>query len=89
VDSHVPGCPPEEGKNDSFAAGMTLHLGATGEALCPVSSMLGYLAIFPSTLFQDGSPLSRPRLVKSLRQALGSLGWIVQATVDIVFGLGQ
>jgi len=62
-----------------FAAGMTLHLGATGEVLCQVSSMLGYLAICPSTLgplflFQDGSPLSRPRLVKSLHQVLIAAG---------------
>jgi len=64
-------------KNDPFAAGMTLHLGAAGEALCPVSSMLGYLAINPTTsgplfLFHDGSLLSRPRLVKSLHQVLSA-----------------
>ena len=52
VDSHV--CPShlavhlKRSKNDPFAAGTTLHLGATGKTLCPVSSMLGYLAIRPS-----------------------------------------
>ena len=66
-------------KNDPFAAGTTLHLGATGQVLCPVSSMLGYLAIRPPRrgplfIFEDGSTLSRPRLVRSLRQVLSSVG---------------
>ena len=66
-------------KNDPFAAGTTLHLRATGQVLCPVFSMLGYLAIRPHRrgplfIFEDGSTLSRPRLVESLRQVLGSVG---------------
>ena len=81
-------------KNDPFAAGMTLHLGAKGEALCPVSSMLGYLAICPTTLgplflFQDGSPLSRPRLVKSLCQALNAAGVDCSGYSGHSFGLGR
>lgn len=83
VDSHL--CPShlavhlKRSKNDPFAAGTTLHLGATRKALCPVSSMLGYLAIRPSMpgplfLFRDGSTLSRPRLVQALHQALGAAG---------------
>ena len=52
---------------------------ATGQALCPVSVMLGYLAIQPPTqgpllLFKDGSTLSRPKLVQSLRQVLSLVG---------------
>ncbi len=54
-------------------------MGATGDVLCSVTSMLAYLAIRPSTqgplfVFSDGPSLSRPRLVHALRQALGLAG---------------
>ncbi len=66
-------------KTDPFGAGTVLHLGATGTVLCPVSALLGYLAIRspehgPLFVFRDGSTLSRPRLVQSLHQALNSAG---------------
>ena len=66
-------------KNDPFGAGTTLHIGTTGDYLCPVAAMLGYLAIRPNTngplfVFSDGSTLSRTRLVQSLRQALTTAG---------------
>ena len=71
VDSHS--CPMhlvvqlKQSKTDPFGTGVTLHLGATGDALCPVAAMLGYLAQRPPEpgflfLFEDGSTLSRPRL---------------------------
>ena len=49
------------------------------DTLCPVSSMMGYLAICPSEpgplfLFRDGSTLSRTKLIQCLRQALSSVG---------------
>ena len=83
VDSHVSpsrlAVHSRRSKNDPFAAGTTLHLGATGQALCPISVMLGHLAIrFPTQgplfLFKDGSTLSRPKLIQSLRQVLSSVG---------------
>ena len=66
-------------KNDPFVVGAKLHLGRTGLPLCPVSALLCYLAIQPSQhgplfLFKDGSTLSRPRLVMSLRKALSDAG---------------
>ena len=33
-------------KNDPFGVGTCVHLGATGQQLCPVSALLGYLAIW-------------------------------------------
>jgi hypothetical protein len=66
-------------KTDPFGAGFTLHLGRTGDELCPIAAMLGYLAYRPSHpgflfLFQDGSTLSRPRLCHELHQALQIAG---------------
>ena len=92
-------------KADPFGAGMTLHLGATGDILCPVAATLGYLAIRPSLtgllfLFQDNSPLSRPKLVQSLHHALTAAGiddlnfngpsfWIGAATAAARRGLSN
>ena len=55
-------------KTDPFGAGVNLYLGRTGDTLCPVAAVLGYLAICHSTPgplfhFQDGTPLSRAHLV--------------------------
>ena len=80
VDSHTsPSCITvllKRSKNDPFGVGTTLHLGATGSPLCPITSMLGYLAHRPGPLFlfKDGSPLSRSRLISSLRTALRAIG---------------
>ena len=80
-------------KNDLFVAGTTLHLGATGQALCPVSAILGYLAIRPPTqgpLFfsKDASSLSRPKLVQSLRQVLSSVGVVCSSYSGHSFRIG-
>lgn len=65
-------------KTDQFGAGVTLYLGATGNELCPITAMLAFLAIRQSSagplfVYQDGSPLSRTRLVCALRQALSAV----------------
>ena len=64
-------------KTDVFGAGVTLHLGKTDDIICPVISLLNYLAIRPPTpgplfLLKSGNPLSRSFLVSSLRTALAS-----------------
>jgi len=66
-------------KTDPFSAGIRLCLGRTGNILCPVSAVLGYLAIRPPNagplfLFEDGTPLSRAHLVTHLREALLQAG---------------
>ena len=66
-------------KNDPFGVGAWLHLGATGQWPCPVAALLGYLAVRPPLLghlflFRDGTTLSKPRLIGSLRQVLGGVG---------------
>lgn len=69
----------KQSKTDPFGVGVTIHLGNTGDVLCPVTAMLGYLAVRPPSsgplfVFHDGSTLSRPRLVRSLRQVLHAAG---------------
>ena len=48
-------------KTDPFGQGVTIYLGRTGQSLCPVAALLGYLVQRgqcqgPLFLFQDGSP---------------------------------
>ena len=64
-------------KNDPLAVCKRLHLGTTGHLLCPVSALMGYLAIRPTKpgplfVFSDGSPLSRSRLTQCLCQVLSN-----------------
>ena len=68
-----------QSKTDIFGAGVTIHLGRTGDILCPVSALLAYLARRPSTpgplfLLQSGHPLSRHTLVTVVRETLASAG---------------
>ena len=66
-------------KNDPFAVGTRVCIGATNQSMSPVNALLGYLAICPKRsgplfIFQDGSTISRERLVSSLRQVLSDVG---------------
>ena len=66
-------------KTDPFGAGVHLYVGRTGDVLCPVTAVLGYLAIRPPSigpllLFEDGTPLSRTRLITHMRAALSQAG---------------
>ena len=66
-------------KTDPFSAETHLFLGRTGDILCPVAAVLGYLAVRPSNpgplfVLQDGTPLSRAHLVTSMREALSQAG---------------
>lgn len=66
-------------KTDPYAVGVPIHLGRTGHRICPVSALLGFLALRgnkhgPLFTFRDGSCLSRQRLVSEVRVALQSQG---------------
>ena len=79
-------------KNYPFCVGTSVHLGATGQHLCPVAALLGYLAIRPAVagplfVFHDGTTLSKPRLIASLRRVLQEVGWIHLSTVGIASAL--
>ena len=65
-------------KTDVVRAGVTIHLGRTGDTLCPVAALLAYLACRLSTegplLLQSGEPLSWHKLVTAVQQVLSSTG---------------
>ena len=66
-------------KTDLFGAGHTLHIGATGNYLCPVAAILSYMAIRPPLseplfIHENGRPLSQMDLVQAVRVALQSTG---------------
>ena len=70
----------KQSKTDPFRRGAVIHLGRTDKSLCPVSAILAYQALRgsrqgPLFMFNDGSPLSRRRLVAEVRQALFACGF--------------
>ena len=66
-------------KTDVFSTGHTLHVWATGESTCPVTAVLGYLAVRPLVsgplyVQKDGSSLLRPQMVAEVKKALTRAG---------------
>ena len=66
-------------KTDPFRTGVDVFIGATGSSLCPVAAVLAYMSMRgpgPGPLFrlQNGSPLTRTRLVSEVRNALSAAG---------------
>ena len=66
-------------KTDPFRKGVTVYLGSTGAALCPVAAILRYMVTRgsrpgPFFLFKDGHPLTRDRLVTEMRKAMSLAG---------------
>ena len=66
-------------KMDPFGKGVDVYLGASGSAVCPVTALLGFLAVRPLVtgqlfVWQDGKALSRSAFVAQLRGALRSAG---------------
>jgi hypothetical protein len=69
----------KQSKTDPFRTGAFAFLGRTDNDLCPVAAVIAYLArrgATPGPLFilEDGSPLSRQRLVSELRRAISAPG---------------
>ena len=69
----------KQSKTDPFRKGVTLYVGRTGVDLCPVAAVLSYLELRgcrpgPLFLFQSWKPLTRPRFVAVVREALGKSG---------------
>ena len=72
----------KQSKIDPFHAGVDVFLGATGDDLCPVQTLIAYLSVCPAEpgplfVFQSGTPLSRSALICHLQSALRLVGVIV------------
>ena len=66
-------------KTDPFRKGVDIFLGRTSSSLCPVKAMIAYLPTRgptpgPLFVFQNGTVLSRSRLVSAIRTCLSAAG---------------
>ena len=64
-------------KTDPFGQGVSVFLGRTNAALCPVAAMLNYLTVRPATagplfVHADGAPLLKNQFVGGVRRALAA-----------------
>ena len=65
-------------KTDPFHKGIMVYVGKTGNKLCPVAAITAYLwgtTSGPFFLFEDGTPLTQPRLVEQVRLILCRAGY--------------
>ncbi len=68
-----------QSKTDPFRHGVTLYVGRTGSALCPVAAVLDYLRVRGSSpgplfTFSDGRYLTKQRFIAAVREALKKVG---------------
>ena len=66
-------------KTDPFRVGVDIFVGRTGNELCPVTAVLAYIvkrgpSPGPFFRFASGAPLTRPRFVQSVKEALTKAG---------------
>ena len=66
-------------KTDQYGSGAYIFLARIDSDICPVAAILAYLAVRPSVpgplfIYEDGSYLSRSKLIQSLNHALPSAG---------------
>ena len=76
-------------KTDVTRQGIDLYVGQTKNSLCPVVAMLRYLVAQgmdegPLFRLEDGTPLTRPRLVAKLKVVLQQAGWI-RRTIRVTY----
>ena len=69
----------KQSKTDPFRMGVKVWIGRTGGDLCPIAAILSYMALRgpgegPLFRFQNGSPLTRQKLVNKLREVLQRVG---------------
>ena len=80
-------------KTDPFRQGVTVHIGSTGDELCPVVAVLGYMAMrgsSPGPLFrwEDGRYLTRVSFVEGVRDALHQAGLVAKDYAGHSFRIG-
>ncbi len=77
-------------KTDPFRVGVDVFIGKTDDGLSPVAAVLAYMVRGngpgPFFKFQDGSPLTRPRLVAEVKQSLKKAGVDSRAYAGLMRG---
>ena len=85
-------------ETDVFRKGVTFVLGAIGRKVCPVATILSYMAnprqavssaSGPFFVFSDGRALTRERFVNELRAALKAGGFRADDYVGHSFDIGS
>ena len=66
-------------KTDPFRHGVDIYLGRMSKDLCPVAALLAFMAVRragqgPLFVYVDGTPLTRDRLVETVRRILRQAG---------------
>ena len=66
-------------QNRPIRVGVDIFVGKTGNQLCPVTAVLSYMVARgpgegPFFRFDDGKPLTRPRFVTRIKEALTTVG---------------
>ena len=66
-------------KTDPFRHGGDIYLGRTSKDLCPVGALLASMAVRPARqgplfVYMDGTPLTRDKLVETVRRTLQQAG---------------
>lgn len=69
----------KQSKTDPFRQGVSVFLGKSESAVCPVQALIEYIGIRPSTpgplfVLSTGAPLTREYLVSNMRSALREAG---------------
>ena len=69
----------KQSKTDPFRQGVNIFLGRSKQEICPVAALLSYMALRgnaqgPLFLYDDGTSLSRNRLVREVQRALTEAG---------------
>ncbi len=80
-------------KTDQAGQGVDVFIGRTGGPLCPVAAVLSYIIIRgsapgPFFRFPDGQPLTKPRFVTEVRNALQAIGLPYQCFAGHSFRIG-
>ena len=81
-------------KIDPFCRGVSVYLGRTDRALCPVAAILDYmvhrgLAPGPFFTFSDGCYLTRERFVSAVKAVLEAAGILASQYTGYSFRIGQ
>ena len=83
----------KQSKTDPFRKGVQLFIGKKGSMICPLAAMMDFLLVRGTAAgfllcFEDGTYLTRQRLVAEVRERSKKLAWTKAGIVVTVSVLG-